>query len=167
MLLHQAPSKVAFCTTMNYLWKRNISIVKWICMCKRREESINHLLLHCDYPYNPLPLALCLFGLLQVMPKRVIDVLAWEQFHYALCGLFGKNAIQCTFEGFEHSSLEISLLFLCCTYDWMDALSGHYVSCLEYFQVYVSLFVVFLVHFLCTRGSFPFLFFNKIFNYLL
>ena len=122
MLLHQAPSKIAFCTTMNYFWKRNISIVEWICMCKRSEEFI-----------YPLPMALCLFRLHWVMPKRVIDVLAWEQFHCALCGLFGENTIQRTFKVFEHSSLEISLLFLRCTYDWMAAFTGHYVSCLEYF----------------------------------
>jgi hypothetical protein len=35
-------------TDLDSLRKRNIIVVDWCCMCKKSEESIDHLLFHCE-----------------------------------------------------------------------------------------------------------------------
>ena len=53
----KAPSRVAFfgwtaalgkILTHDNLRKRNIVVVEWCYMCKKSEDSIDHLLLHCE-----------------------------------------------------------------------------------------------------------------------
>lgn len=54
----KAPSRVAFFVwtvvlgktlTLNNLRKRNVIVMEWCCTCKKYEESINHLFLHCEF----------------------------------------------------------------------------------------------------------------------
>lgn len=51
-------------------------------MCKKSGESVDHLLLHCDFASRLWSLVFCLFGLSWVDPKRVVDVLACRQGHF-------------------------------------------------------------------------------------
>jgi hypothetical protein len=34
--------------TMDNLRKRHIIVVDWCCICKKSEESVDHLLIHCE-----------------------------------------------------------------------------------------------------------------------
>ena len=48
-------------------------------MCKRNEESIDHLLLHCPIANELWAMIYSLFGVQWVMPKSVMDVMScWE-----------------------------------------------------------------------------------------
>ena len=49
-------------------------------MCKESGDSIDHLLLHCDFAHNLCSLVFYLFGIHWVMPKRVLGLLAcWKE----------------------------------------------------------------------------------------
>jgi len=45
-------------------------------MCKRNEESVDHLLLHCDVAYAMRSALFTRFDLSWVMPMRVFDLFA-------------------------------------------------------------------------------------------
>ena len=49
--------------TMDNLWKQRIIVVDRCCMCKRNEESIDHLLLHFEVVCAIWNVFLSLFGL--------------------------------------------------------------------------------------------------------
>lgn len=78
----KAPLKVAFfawsatlgkiLTTEN-LTQRGVILVNWWCMCKQDGDSVDQLLLHCSMARELWELALSLFGIHWVMPKRVAD----------------------------------------------------------------------------------------------
>ena len=54
--------------TLDSLWNKGVTIVDWCYMCKRSEESVNHLLLHCPIALELWSMVWALFGLLWVMP---------------------------------------------------------------------------------------------------
>jgi hypothetical protein len=61
--------------TLDNLKRRNIVLVNRCGMCKKEEESIDHLLLHCvraQFLWNAF---FSRFGLAWVMPRRVVDLL--------------------------------------------------------------------------------------------
>ena len=71
--------------TLDNLWNRGATIVDWCYMCKRSEESVNHLLLHCPLAFELRTMMWNLFGLLWVMSQSVTNLFsAWQ-------GPFGKN----------------------------------------------------------------------------
>ena len=71
---------------MDNLRRRNIVVMEWCCTCKNGESGYQ-LLLHCDLARDCWSLVLCLFGLMWVMPQKVIDLLVcWK-------GLFGRHQI--------------------------------------------------------------------------
>jgi hypothetical protein len=37
--------------TLDNLKKRHVSVINRCCMCKRSEETVDHLLLHCEVAY--------------------------------------------------------------------------------------------------------------------
>ena len=128
-LLGQARGKIL---TLDNL-RRNIYIVNRCCMCKNSWESVGHLLLHCSYAYNLWTFVFSLFGVSWVMLKQVVDLLAcwnrgvggrcwaaviWEQFPNASCELFCENRILKTFNGEEHSIIELKRFFLLTI--WLD-----------------------------------------------
>lgn len=57
-------------------------ILSWLvgcCMCKRDEEMVDHLLMHCTLAREMWDFVFALFGIYWVMPRRVIDLLAcWQ-----------------------------------------------------------------------------------------
>ena len=93
--------------TMDNLCKRHICIVDWCCMCKHSGESPNHLLLHCETAQSLWSMVFCLFGVVWVMLRSVVEVMAsWMEafrksshadvgvlFCYVLCGSFGVRGI--------------------------------------------------------------------------
>lgn len=56
----------------NLQWQ-GVILVNWCCMCKQDRESVDHLLLHCSMARELWALALSLFGIHWVMPKRMAD----------------------------------------------------------------------------------------------
>ena len=58
--------------TCNILMKRGIMLVDWWSTCRCSSEII--LMLHCDIAYALWTIVFCVFGIQQVMPKRVIDL---------------------------------------------------------------------------------------------
>jgi hypothetical protein len=57
------------------LWRQNIMVVEWCCLCKKNGESIDHILLLCDVVRDIWSYFLMLFGVEWVMPRRVLDLL--------------------------------------------------------------------------------------------
>ena len=47
----------------------------WYALCRRANESIDHILLHCDFAKHIWSKALVLFGLVGVFPKKWSDFL--------------------------------------------------------------------------------------------
>jgi hypothetical protein len=69
---NKAPTKVAYFVwtvalgktlTLNNLRKRHVIVMDWCCMCKKSEESIDHLLLHCKVARDLWVSAFRLFGI--------------------------------------------------------------------------------------------------------
>jgi hypothetical protein len=67
----KAPPHIAFFTWMAALGKilmiENIrkwdfALVNWCCLCKKSEETVNHLLIHCKFTSEIWHLLLTLFG---------------------------------------------------------------------------------------------------------
>jgi hypothetical protein len=80
----KAPTRVAFFVwsaalgkilTHDNLRKRNIVVIEWCCMCKKKGEAIDHLLLHCDTARELWSFMFSLFGVEWVMPQTVLDLL--------------------------------------------------------------------------------------------
>ena len=49
--------------TIDNFRKRRIIGLDWYYMCKRRSESVDHLLLHCPIAFESWSLEFCMFGL--------------------------------------------------------------------------------------------------------
>ena len=138
ILLGQAMGRIL---TLDNL-RRNIYIVNRCCMCKNIWESVGHLLLCCFYAYNLWTFVFSLSGVSWVMPKQVVDLLAcWNGGVGDRCWvvvIWGAIP-QCimwtilwehnlrTFNGEEHSIIELKWFFLLTLFDWMTALSGPYI----------------------------------------
>jgi len=55
--------------TFNNPRKRRVMVVEWCCMCKKSEESIDNLLLHCEVARELWSAIFSLVGIKWVMPK--------------------------------------------------------------------------------------------------
>jgi hypothetical protein len=60
--------------TLDNLRRRHVIVVDRCCMYKRSEESIEHLLLHCDVAFSIWIAFFNHFGLSWVMPSCVVDL---------------------------------------------------------------------------------------------
>ena len=61
---------------MKNIMKQQINMVNRCCMCKRNEESMDHLLLHCEVTCATWNVFFSRFELSWVMPRRVVDLYA-------------------------------------------------------------------------------------------
>ena len=75
-------------------------LVKWFCLCKKNEEIVNQLLIHCEYISYLWHLVLNLFRVLWAMLSNIIELLhCWKTQvwghprGYSLCGAFGEKGI--------------------------------------------------------------------------
>jgi hypothetical protein len=80
----KVPPKVAFFIwlvahgknlTIDNLRRRKIWVLDWCFMCKRAGESVDHLLLHCEYASELCSFIFCIVGLHWVMPCKVSELL--------------------------------------------------------------------------------------------
>jgi hypothetical protein len=60
--------------THDNLRRRGIMVVEWCVVCKKHEESVNHLLLHCDVTRVVWSSFYSLFGMEWVMPRSILDL---------------------------------------------------------------------------------------------
>jgi hypothetical protein len=102
-------------------------------MCKRDWESINHLLLHCDGTSALWSALFNRFGLLWVMPRRVIDLCAcwwtcermsvvlWKMVPICLFWTIWREKNNRNFEDLERSLEDILSSFLQTLYLWTVA----------------------------------------------
>ena len=85
----KVPPKVAFFIwlaahgknlTIDNLRRRKVCVLDWCFMCKKAGESVDHLLLHCDYARELWSFIFCIVGLHWVMSGKVSDLLAcWRR----------------------------------------------------------------------------------------
>ena len=114
--------------TTYLLKQKGILIVNWRCICKKNRD--------------PWMLVLCLFEVHRVMPKMVVDLLAYWKGRFARhCNVDIWNAIPLcimwtiwkernyrVFEDVERSTMVVKQAFLKSLYEWMVLFSSHSFS---------------------------------------
>jgi hypothetical protein len=151
-----APPRVAFFVwtaahgkilTMDNLRKRHLCIVDWCCMCKHSGESPNHLLLHCETAQSLWSMVFCLFGVVWVMPRSVVEVMAswmgsfrksshadvWGAVPLCVMWVLWRERNLRVFEGQERTVLELKLVLLRTLFDWLHCSSSYNPSYFEEF----------------------------------
>jgi hypothetical protein len=56
------------------LRRQGLTLVNWCCLCKKSEETVNHLLIHCEFTSELWHLVLSLFGFSWVMPGNILEL---------------------------------------------------------------------------------------------
>uniref|UniRef100_A0A2N9I574 Reverse transcriptase domain-containing protein n=1 Tax=Fagus sylvatica TaxID=28930 RepID=A0A2N9I574_FAGSY len=100
-------------------------------------ESMDHLLLHCDYASELWSFIFCIVGLQWVMPCKVSELLAcwrrrdvssknviWNAIPSCLMWLIWRERNMRAFEDSERHSMELKLTFLHTMVEWMAAMSS-------------------------------------------
>ncbi|XP_065636444.1 uncharacterized protein LOC136070428 [Quercus suber] len=65
--------------TIDNLVKKNLPLVNWCCLCRRDEETVDHLLLHCKLASTLWSEVLIMFGVQWVMSNTIVSLLfAWR-----------------------------------------------------------------------------------------
>ncbi|XP_075654696.1 uncharacterized protein LOC142624842 [Castanea sativa] len=65
--------------TIDNLVKKNLPLVNWRCLCRRDEETVDHILLHCQFASALWCEVLIMFGVQWVMPDTIVSLLfAWR-----------------------------------------------------------------------------------------
>ena len=70
------PSAIGVFNYTDNLRKRIVVVLDWCCMCKKDEDSIDHLLLHCHVARELWNMVFSLFGVHWVMLCHAVDLLA-------------------------------------------------------------------------------------------
>ena len=104
------------------------------CMCKRSEETVDHLFLHCEVASALWDAIFSRFGMAQVMPRQVFDLLAywwssgrrrsvavWKMVPTCLFWCIWQEMNNRYFEDLERSLEDISSLCFHTLYLWMVA----------------------------------------------
>jgi hypothetical protein len=140
--------------TLDNLHKRGVFVVNWCCMCKKSDESINHLLLHCEVASALWSGLFHLFGVVWVMNGRVRDLLAcwngqsgnnmvkevWRMAPLCLFWTVWKERNARCFENTEMPMAELSNRFLKLLFLWVGVLNIPQVSNLQNFVQLCSSF---------------------------
>jgi hypothetical protein len=140
--------------TQDNLRKRHVIVINYCCMCKKIEETVDHLLLHCDVASVVWNSLFSCFGVSWVMPRRVIDLLAcWWSSGRSRSAIVWKMTLififwclwwernNRSFEDLERTLEETLSLFYHTLYCWTSA----YVHPLLFLFLTFSLAFLFLV----------------------
>ena len=140
---NRVPHKVAFFTwlvahgkilTIDNLCRRRIWVLDWCFMCKRAGESVNHLMLHCEYAQELWSMIFCMFGISWVTPHSTHALLhcwrrkgpahlIWNAIPSSLMWLLWRERNQWAFEDSEQHSAELKLILLRTLMEWIAAVS--------------------------------------------
>jgi hypothetical protein len=120
--------------TLDNLRKRQIIVINRCCMCKKNEESVDHLLLHCEVVCVLWNAIFCRFRLSWVMPRRVVDLFAcwwtggrsrsavvWKMVPCCLLWCLWMERNDRQFEDKERSMEELLYFFFSSLYSWTAA----------------------------------------------
>jgi hypothetical protein len=129
----KVPPKVAFFIwlaahgknlTIDNLHRRKIWVLDWCLMCKRAGESVDHLLLHCEYASELWSFIFCIVGMHWVMPCKVSELPAcwrrtasssknviWNAIPSCLMWLIWRERNMRAFEDLERHSYGIKIDF--------------------------------------------------------
>jgi hypothetical protein len=147
--------------TVDNLRKRHIIIVNRCCLCKRDEEFVDHLLLHCDVAYALWTNIFNCFGMSWVMPIRVIDLFTcWWKFGRLRSASIWKMVPICIFwcvwrernlrcfEDLDSSMEDILVSFFHTLYLWIVVflfpLATSFVDFLIRFSILVRCFLLYI-----------------------
>ena len=65
--------------TIDNLRRQGLTLVNWCCLCKKSEEIVNHLFIHCEFTSEIWHLVLVLFGVSWAMLGNILELLkCWK-----------------------------------------------------------------------------------------
>jgi hypothetical protein len=107
----------------------------WCYMCKRAGESVNHLMIHCEYAQELWSMIFCLFGVSWAMPPTTYDLLhcwrrkgpayvVWNAIPSCLMWLLWRERNQKAFEDAERHSADLKLLIIRTLMEWTAAVTS-------------------------------------------
>jgi hypothetical protein len=144
--------------TMNTLRKQHVFVVDTCCTRKRNEESVNHLLLHCEVTCALWSTFFSCFGLSWVMP-RVANLYAcwwtssstqsaavWKMVHSCLLWCLWKERNDRSFKDRKRTLAELQSLLFNSLYIW----TGAFLTPLSLaFMISLFLFLLLAMGFSC------------------
>jgi hypothetical protein len=168
----KAPPRVAFFVwlaalgkilTLDSLRKNNMALVNGCGMCKKEEESIDHLLLHCESAQFLWNAFFSRFGLAWVMPRGVVDLLhcwwsggrpcnavVWKMVPLCIMWCLWSERNGRFFEDSERSLEDLLHFFFNTLFTWAAAWLAPIVIIFSDFLSYVAPLRCSLVYFLYT-----------------
>jgi hypothetical protein len=104
-------------------------------MCKRAGESVNHLMIHCEYAQELWSMIFYLFGVSWAMPQTTYDLLhcwrrkgpayvVWNAIPSCLMWLVWRERNQRAFEDAECHSADLKLMLIRTLMEWTAAVSS-------------------------------------------
>jgi hypothetical protein len=133
--------------TADNLRRRNIILVDWCCLCKEDGETIDHLFLHCKVARELWNSVFNLFGVVWVMPRKVVELLwcwqgslgrhreIWKATPHCLMWCLWRERNARTFEDCELNIVDLKLVFYRSLYEWMRATGLFSCSFIEFFDL--------------------------------
>ena len=136
----KVPKRVAFflwiaarggVLTIDNLVKKKLPLVNWCCLCRGKEEIVDHLLIHRKYAHTLWSEILLWFGVQWVMLKSVVSLLSawwnwlgshtskvWNMVPACLMWLIWKEHNACTFEDTKRLVDCVKSLLLRTLFEW-------------------------------------------------
>jgi hypothetical protein len=157
----KAPPRVAFFVwsaalgkilTMDNLRKKNMVLINRCGMCKKDEESIDHLLIHCECAQFLWNAFFSRFGLAWAMPRRVVNLLqcwwsggrarsavVWKMVPLCIMWCLWSERNERFFEDSERSLEDLLHFFFITLFTWATAwLAPRVISFSEFLLLFSS-----------------------------
>lgn len=90
------------------LWHHKMVVVGWCYMCKKAEETADHLLAHCEHAREPWSLLFCYLDLNGQFVRQGNGIV-WSA---SIMWLIWREQNRPAFEGFERAMTELKLILL-------------------------------------------------------
>jgi hypothetical protein len=121
--------------TLDNLRCPGIWVLDWCFMCKRAGESVNRLMIHCEYAQELWSMIFCLFGVSWAMPQTTYELLhcwrrkgptyvVWNAIPSCLMWLLWRERNQRAFKDAERHSADLKLILIRTLMEWTAAISS-------------------------------------------